>query len=100
MDEFKYKSKESIRLSEQRLLNSNDKLIEKSLMYIEKNNQTLSNFEKQFIMLEPNSILKRGYSISRINGKLIKDLEVSMNDEIVTEYIDGEIKSIVKTTNK
>lgn len=99
-DEFKYKSKESIRLSEQRLLNSQDKLLEKSLMYIDKNKQTLSNFEKQFELLEPTSILKRGYSISRINGKLIKDLEVKTNDEIVTEYSEGQLISVVKTTSK
>ena len=99
-DEFKYKAKESLRLNEQRLLHAQDKLLVKSLMYIDMNNQTLSNFEKQFELLEPSSILKRGYSISRINGKLIKNLKVSSNDEMVTEYSEGLVVSVVKTTNK
>lgn len=99
-DEFKYKIQESIRLSEQRLRNAQNKLSEKSLIYFDKNKQTLSNFEKEFELLEPNSILKRGYSISRINGKLIKDLKIKAHDEIVTEYFDGEVKSVVKKLSK
>lgn len=99
-DEFKYKSKESLRLSEQQLHIAQDKLLEKSLNYIDKNKQSLSNFEKAFELLEPSSILKRGYSISRINGKLIKDLKIKANDAIVTEYSGGEVKSIVKKLNK
>ena len=48
-------------------------------------------------LLDPVNIMKRGYSISYHSGKVIRDItEVNANDEIVTEFQNGRVISIVK----
>jgi len=97
---IRYKANESLKSNKKNISDLSAKLKDKSLLNLTLNEQRLSNFKKQFDLLEPTSILKRGYSISRINGKLIKNLAVNTNDEVVTEYSEGEIVSIVKTSSK
>lgn len=50
---------------------------------------------EQFIrMVSPEYILKRGYTLTVKNGKIIKHVtDVYTNDEIITRFADGEIKS-------
>ncbi|GAB4538214.1 MAG: exodeoxyribonuclease VII large subunit [Thermodesulfovibrionia bacterium] len=47
--------------------------------------------------LDPRNILKRGYSITRKDGRAIRSIyQVSLNDKIETIVYDGRIESIVK----
>jgi exodeoxyribonuclease VII large subunit len=47
-------------------------------------------------ILDPENVLKRGYSITTFNGKLIKStIEVGKDDIIETKLRDGEFKSKV-----
>jgi len=44
----------------------------------------------------PLSVLQRGYSITKVEGKAIKSIkEVSINDRVITRLNDGEIESII-----
>jgi exodeoxyribonuclease VII large subunit len=57
----------------------------------------ISHISHTIKLLDPKRVLERGYSITMINGKLVKSTsETSMGDEIETRLSDGTIKSIVK----
>lgn len=52
--------------------------------------------------LDPQNVLKRGYSITLVNGKSVKTIsDVATGDVIVTRLADGELKSkILSVKNK
>jgi exodeoxyribonuclease VII large subunit len=59
---------------------------------------TLNMFEKQLALASPENILKKGYTLTMRQGKVLKQSStVKIGDEITTVFSDGEIKSIVKT---
>ena len=53
---------------------------------------------EQFIkMASPDYVLKRGYSLSLKDGKIIKHAtDLNPGDELLTRFADGDVKSIVK----
>ena len=64
---------------------------------IEKANEKLSFLEHRLTLNDPRTILKRGYSITRINGKVVtNDLETNDGDIMETLLYDGTVTSIVK----
>lgn len=72
-----------------------------SLNRIQTNSQKLNQMEHLLQLADPRQILKRGYSITRINGKIVRQLEdVEDNSQICTEIFDGKIESlIIKKSN-
>ena len=53
--------------------------------------------QKSIEAASPERILAMGYSLTRVNGKLLRSAEeVSAGDEVVTLVADGEIRSVVK----
>ena len=63
---------------------------------IKEEKQKLENHKKALAFLDPVNILKRGFSISFKDGVLIKDSKsLKNNDEILTKFHKGEIKSTV-----
>lgn len=72
-------------------------LILSSQRRIEKEQYLLENDLKIIEMLNPLSILKRGYSITTLDGKVIKSLsQVSKGERITTKVLDGEFVSKVE----
>ena len=64
---------------------------------IEKANEKLSFLEHRLTLNDPRTILKRGYSITRINGKVVtNDLETNDGDIMETLLYDGTVTSVVK----
>ena len=64
---------------------------------IEKANEKLGFLEHRLTLNDPRTILKRGYSITRINGKVVtNDLETNDGDIMETLLYDGKITSVVK----
>lgn len=58
----------------------------------------LENLEKNIQILDPINILKRGFSITRFNGKAVKgSTEVSEGDVLETQLYSGKIASIIKS---
>ncbi len=94
-DIFKYQAKHSLQKNQQKLAETTEALHNKSSLYLTNQNQRLSNFEKQFSLVEPSKILKRGYSISRLNGTLLMNAKPKDGDAITTVYEDGEIVSTI-----
>lgn len=49
----------------------------------------------------PESLFKKGYSIARVNGKIVKEIsEVKKGDEIITYFTDGTAISTIQKINK
>ena len=79
-------------------LNSIKELISRTTKHrIEKANEKLSFLEHRLTLNDPRTILKRGYSITRINGKVVtNDLETNDGDIMETLLYDGTVTSVVK----
>ncbi len=79
-------------------LNGIKELISRTTKHrIEKANEKLGFLEHRLTLNDPRTILKRGYSITRINGKVVtNDLETTAGDIMETILYDGKITSVVK----
>ena len=61
----------------------------------------LNRIEKHVNILDPINILKRGFSITLLNGKAVKSHDdVKPGDKITTIVANGEIQSEVRTSGK
>ena len=97
----------------------NNYYIKNFINFIEEKNRTLINLEEKLKMLvdkhlkeknhilqlkkeklsgvNPKEVLKRGYTITVKNGKVIKDKnEVQSGEVLETHFYNGKIESIVK----
>ena len=64
---------------------------------IDKSNEKLNFLEHRLTLNDPRTILKRGYSITRINGKIVSnELEANAGDIMETILYDGKITSVVE----
>lgn len=60
-------------------------------------NNRIESREDNIHHLNPENILKRGYSITRKDGRIIRSIsQINLNDKIETILYDGRIESIVK----
>lgn len=80
------------------IINSNS-LSQKSLSCLESKGNNLDQIKKLIHLADPKQILKKGFSITRLNGKILESIiDVDINTEINTELYDGNLES--KITNK
>lgn len=64
---------------------------------MQRQQDVLSTLEDKVKLLHPDHILKRGFSITRLNGKAVVDaFTMKSGDELVTQVYQGEVKSVVK----
>ncbi|HAF29200.1 MAG TPA: exodeoxyribonuclease VII large subunit [Bacteroidales bacterium] len=74
-----------------------DKIKHQSKRYTQKQNLIIENLSNRTVLLNPENILKRGYSITYFNGEKLKDLtKINENDEIITKLFSGKIRSTVR----
>ena len=79
------------------VLQFSEKLHSRTELQIKSTSLELNNIENNIHNMSPVNVLKRGYSITRFNGKAIKNIaEVHKGDIITTTVFDGEIESIVE----
>lgn len=61
----------------------------------------INSMEKNISNMNPQNVLKRGYSITLHNHKAVKSFQdIKVNDEIETILFDGKIHSIVKSSQE
>ena len=78
-----------------------EKFSEKSLLILKNENNEMKNIEKNINNMNPKNVLKRGYSITLLNGKAVKSFDkVKQGDSLNTIVFEGNILSIVKSSNK
>jgi exodeoxyribonuclease VII large subunit len=69
--------------------------------FFQKTGSRLDNLEKVIKLLDPANVLKRGYSITHHNGRLLKDVFlVRQGDVIETNLFKGVIKSVVESAKE
>lgn len=70
-----------------------------SSIFFDKSQLELLNIEKNINNMSPQSVLKRGFSITSHNGKAIKNvLNLKEGEVLETKVFEGTIKSIIKST--
>jgi len=70
----------------------------KELVYKEKNK--LNEMEYQLRLSDPSTVLKKGYTLTLKDGKIIKSITDLEKDEyITTMFADGKVKSIITDKN-
>ncbi len=74
-------------------------LREKSINHIEKSHKRTEELEHRIRILDPVAVIRRGYTITSFNGKIIKSImQVKPDETIETLFSDGRLKS--KVTEK
>lgn len=71
-------------------------IISGTITSLNKNNIRLVGLEKTLNILKPENVLQRGYTITSINGEILKrSIQANADDIIDTQFIDGTVKSRV-----
>ncbi|MFY0592646.1 MAG: exodeoxyribonuclease VII large subunit [Roseivirga sp.] len=63
--------------------------------FFEKQNVKIDALQKQLELIDPELVLKRGYTLTLKEGKPIESLEIKVGDQIETRTSDSNIKSNV-----
>lgn len=89
-------------LKNKNLLNQFQHLIKiQSLETIRTEKRTLNSIQEKLRLVDPQNIIKRGYSLTMMNGKIIKSVgQVNVGDILETRLSDGIVKSTVEKTTK
>jgi exodeoxyribonuclease VII large subunit len=75
---------------------SRQNLIACALNAINNNKNRLTGFDSTLNILNPENVLRRGYTITSLNGKILKSIDqVKISDNIDTRFTDGSIGSKV-----
>jgi exodeoxyribonuclease VII large subunit len=76
-------------------------LKQQSVFMFKSRNSELNNMERNLEILSPKNVLKRGYSITLLNGKPVKSFtDVKKGDILNTIIHEGEISSSVNAATK
>jgi exodeoxyribonuclease VII large subunit len=74
---------------------------DRSLLFIRDRKNELINFEKNIGNMSPENVLKRGYSITRLDGKAVSSVgQVNKGDQLKTVVFDGQIDSTVESVGR
>ena len=65
---------------------------------VSQNHQKLASADTKIKLLDPRNILKRGYSLTYKNGKLLKDtVEIKEGETVTTKLMKGSFESEIKS---
>jgi exodeoxyribonuclease VII large subunit len=68
---------------------------------LKREHSDVANIVKSVANMHPQNVLKRGYTMTLINGRAISKVEqVNLTDTLHTVLFDGSIISEVKSTSK
>lgn len=90
-------SSKSLVLTKRHVFSALDALLQRAVKYqIHDQSQLLNSLQHSLDILSPESILKRGYSMTTSNGQLIKQSsKLKKGDQLITETFDHIIQSTV-----
>lgn len=76
-----------------------DKLLSHSAVQFKHTLHDLNSIEKNIVNMSPDNVLKRGYSITRLNGKAVKSItNIKNGDTLDSTVFEGNIISVVKSS--
>ena len=78
------------------LTRNRQNLFNSTINFLNMNNLRLTGFINTLNLLKPENVLQRGYSVTSINGRILKGSDrVKIDDLIDTQLYEGTLKSIV-----
>lgn len=78
-----------------------EKIENKSVDLLRRKRDTLASLETNIRLMDPKNVLKRGYSITRLNGKALRSIdEIKPGDRVITQLLEGEVESTVQALKK
>ena len=94
---IQYVSKKYINNHNLKIKLSQEILHRNTSFLFKKNQLQLENIESRLNLLKPENILRRGFSITYLNNKIIKDYkDVSENDVVLTKLYKGYLRSSIQ----
>src|SRR3990172_12127288 len=73
-----------------------ENLVSHTAELLKRNDHKLTAFSDTLVILNPENVLRRGYTITSMNGRVLKSSdEVTRGDLINTDFINGSITSRV-----
>jgi len=101
LDNFSNKlNKSALRLisaSDYRISEMRNKLKSELKFYFAAENSHLNSLESKVKYSDPKNMLKKGYSISFVDGKILnKNSKLKKGDKLITKYLHGEIESEIE----
>jgi exodeoxyribonuclease VII large subunit len=99
--QVQHQSRSQLAKHQQSIENQETRLKPQVLFFLEKEEQKVQQLEEKVQFLDPIHVLKRGYSITRINGKAIDEhVLIEIDTEIETQTIQGTISAKVTSIAK
>jgi len=69
----------------------------RSIETIRAEKKNLNSIQEKLRLVDPQNILKRGYSLTMLNGKIVKSVnQIKIGDQLETRLNDGTVESIVE----
>ena len=92
---------ETVLKQESRLQHFSDLSISKSRRWLQRENERLHLNENTVRLLDPENVVKRGFTLTLKDGKIVKSVkQVETGDELETRFADGTTKSrIIKKSD-
>lgn len=89
---------EQILKQEAQMVHFKDLLVNQTKTFLFKEMERL-HFNKNAVrLLNPENVLKRGYTLTLKEGKIVKSVaQLSVNEEITTQFADGSVKSKINS---
>ena len=88
---------ESLLKENSTLIHYKDLITSKSKKMIFREQEKIHISENSVRLLNPENVLKRGYSLTLKNGEIVKSVaQLNVNDEIETRFTDGKVRSKIK----
>ena len=86
---------------EARLMHLSDLSTSESRKYLLRENDRLRMNENTVRLLDPQNVLKRGFTLTLKEGKIVKSVsDLGRGDELTTRFVDGIVQSkITKKTD-
>ena len=78
-----------------------DMLLSETSKKIYKEQERLKRSENTVRLLNPDNVLKRGFTLTLKDGKIVKSAnDLNIGDELSTRFADGNVQSKITNKNK
>ena len=100
-EEIIHSSYSFLKLQKQILFEKHRVIISSIKNTIQATQEKLRNYQSEITILDPINVMKRGFSLTTVNGKIIKDIKgLKVGQEMWTYLAQGQIKSYIQDVKK
>lgn len=100
-EEIQRTSFQGLRNEIKKISETKEKILAFARESIRRNKNQLKRYQENIALLDPTNILKRGFSLATINGKIVKGIEgIKIGATMWTHFQKGKIKSQVQNVKK